>query len=137
MSNYVSAHYIMRKEPEAQADCGIQQGINGSQTFAFLDLGRSISVLPTIQQLIQIRDAINACLETSEAQALLPVPLRTVTRVKSAPNPRLGLDVQNLVLALEVSTEKLRLLQNVDGYDFQSCIDNNKRLIAQVRGETV
>ncbi len=139
MSNNISVHYVMRREPDAHVECAIQQGVNGSPAFAFLDIGRSISALPSIEQLIQIRDAISACLETPEAQALLPVPLRTVKRANSAPNPRLGLDVEKLLLALEVSTGKLALAQrecsHLAGY-FDSCIEHNQRLILQARGET-
>ncbi len=70
--NHVSAHYIMRREPDAHVECAIQSGC------AFLDLGRCFSIFPTLEQLAQIRDAINKCLESPEAQALMPVPLRTV-----------------------------------------------------------
>ncbi len=136
MSNNVSAHYLMRKELDAQVDCGVQTGGAGG-SFPFLDLGETVGILPTITQLIQIRDAINACLETPEAQALLPVALRTVTRVKPAPTPRLGLDVKNLTLALEVSTEKLMAVNRETGWNFSECIDYNRQLIAQARGEAV
>ena len=84
--NSISAHYIMRREPGAEVECGFQSG------YPFLDFGLCFTILPTIEQLIQIRDAINACLETTEAQALMPVALRTV---KKRVDPRLGLDVDN------------------------------------------
>jgi len=85
--NNVSAHYILRREPDAEITCGIQASAGGVG-FPYLDLGGTFGILPTVQQLIQIRDAINACLETPEAKALMPVPLRTVKK-------RLGLDVDN------------------------------------------
>ncbi len=132
MSNNVSAHYIMRKEPEAGVDCGISQGGGGG--YPYLDLGGTVGILPTMAQLIQIRDAINTCLETPEAQALLPVTLRTV---KPRVTPRLGLDVANLILALDVSTSKLRVIAQSSGSDFSDSlfplIDNNLQLLAQFR----